>query len=73
MSATAEVGGRLFASTSWTLILEAGGSESSDQTRGALTQLCSIYWRPVYLFLRRQGHNCDGQDNDQGQGSVNSL
>jgi RNA polymerase sigma-70 factor (ECF subfamily) len=57
MSATAAVGGRLFASTSWTLILEAGGSESSDQTRGALTQLCSIYWRPVYLFLRRQGYN----------------
>lgn len=65
--ATTEVAGRLFTSTSWTLILEAGGSESSDQTRGALTQLCSIYWRPVYLFLRRQGCNWhDAEDLAQG-------
>jgi len=67
MPATAERNGRLFASTSWTLILEAGGSESSDQARGALTQLCSIYWRPVYLFLRRQGHSWhDAEDLTQG-------
>ncbi len=67
MSATAEVSGRMFTSTSWTLILEAGGSESSDQTRGALTQLCSIYWRPVYLFLRRQEYNRpDAEDLAQG-------
>src|SRR5437588_12773049 len=63
MSATAAVGGRLFASTSWTLILEAGGSESSDQTRGALTQLCSIYWRPASLFLSRPGYNWHDADD----------
>ncbi|MEP6936561.1 MAG: sigma-70 family RNA polymerase sigma factor, partial [Chthoniobacterales bacterium] len=56
-----------FASTSWTLILEAGGTESSDQTRDALTQLCSIYWRPVYLFLRRRDYNWhDAEDLTQG-------
>ena len=67
IGATAEVGARLFTSTSWTLILGADGSESSEQTRGAMTQLCSIYWRPVYLFLRRQGYNRhDAEDFAQG-------
>ena len=67
VGATLEAREKLFAPTRWTLILEAGGSESSDQTRGALTQLCTIYWRPVYLFLRRQGHNPDdAQDLTQG-------
>ena len=57
---------KLFASTSWTLIGEAGGAESSDQTCRAVTQLCTIYWRPLYLFLRRQGYNShDAQDLTQ--------
>ena len=65
--ATAEVQERLFTSTSWTLILDAAGSKSSDQSSQALTQLCTIYWRPVYLFLRRQGYTShDAQDLTQG-------
>jgi RNA polymerase sigma factor (sigma-70 family) len=58
---------KLFASTSWTLIAEAGASKSSDESRDALAQLCAIYWRPVYLFLRRQGQSPhDAQDLTQG-------
>ena len=46
----------LFPSTRWTVVLDAAGSHpSSDQARQALAELCQIYWRPIYLFLRRQG------------------
>lgn len=67
VNGTADAREKLFASTSWTLILEAGGPETSGQARRALTQLCTIYWRPVYLFFRRQGYNShDAQDLTQG-------
>ena len=46
----------LFASTRWTVVYQAGDSEtSSEHALSALSELCQIYWRPVYLFLRRQG------------------
>ena len=58
----------LFASTRWTIIRDAGESKASpSQSLNALSELCRIYWRPVYLFLRRQGtppH--DAQDLTQG-------
>ena len=45
-----------FASTRWTVVYQAGDSQtSSEHALGALSELCQIYWRPVYLFLRRQG------------------
>ena len=66
MVASREGAGKLFTSTSWTLVLEAGGTEGSDDARRALTQLCSIYWRPVYLFLRRNGFDLhDAEDVTQ--------
>ena len=46
----------LFASTRWTIVRQAADSEtSSEHALAALSELCQIYWRPVYLFLRRQG------------------
>src|SRR5216117_1229134 len=46
----------LFASTRWTVVYQAGDSKtSSEHALSALSELCQIYWRPVYLFLRRQG------------------
>jgi len=46
----------LFASTRWTVVYRAADSEtSSEHALSALSELCQIYWRPVYLFLRRQG------------------
>ena len=58
----------LFASTRWTMILEAGDSAAaSSQSMNALTELCRIYWRPLYLFLRREGYTAeDAQDLTQG-------
>ncbi len=46
----------LFASTRWTVVRQAADSQtSSEHALSALSELCQIYWRPVYLFLRRQG------------------
>jgi len=46
----------LFASTRWTVVYQAGDSQASSRNAlNALSELCQIYWRPVYLFLRRQG------------------
>src|SRR5213075_2770418 len=58
----------LFASTGWTMVLGAGESQTPpDQALSALSELCRIYWRPIFLFLRRQGSNPhDAQDLTQG-------
>lgn len=42
-----------FPTTRWTLILAAGASARSREE--ALTQLMSVYWKPLYIFLRRRG------------------
>jgi RNA polymerase sigma factor (sigma-70 family) len=64
----AERRNELFASTRWTMVLEAGDSAApSVQARNALSQLCQMYWRPLYLFLRKQGFGSDeAQDLTQG-------
>ena len=60
-------GGRgRFATTQWSLVLAAGrpGSEGGDE---ALARLCSIYWYPVFAFLRRQGlPAAEAEDVTQG-------
>jgi RNA polymerase sigma-70 factor (ECF subfamily) len=40
---------------------------ASQHALSALSELCQIYWRPVYVFLRRQGiAQHDAQDLTQG-------
>jgi RNA polymerase sigma-70 factor (ECF subfamily) len=39
-----------FHTTQWSLVLAAGGTDPA-----ALNTLCSLYWYPVYAFIRRQG------------------
>ncbi|PYL90574.1 MAG: hypothetical protein DMF16_04570 [Verrucomicrobia bacterium] len=48
-----ENGAAVFATTHWSLVLEAQGESPAAQD--ALEELCRTYWRPVYAFLRRQG------------------
>ena len=50
------------------MVLAAGDSQiPSADAWNALSDLCRIYWRPLYLFLRRQGHSSeDAQDLTQG-------
>jgi RNA polymerase sigma-70 factor (ECF subfamily) len=58
----------LFASTRWTIVVEAGKSQTPpEEALSALAELCRIYWRPIFLFLRRQGSNPgDAEDLTQG-------
>jgi len=57
-----------FASTRWTVVRQAADSRTASQhALSALSELCQIYWRPVYVFLRRQGiAEQDAQDLTQG-------
>ena len=58
-------GGR-FETTQWSLVLAAGqrGSAAAEE---ALGRLCSLYWYPVFAFVRRRGYPADdAQDLTQG-------
>ena len=45
----------------------ANSQTASQHALTALSELCKIYWRPVYVFLRRQGvTQHDAQDLTQG-------
>ena len=55
-----------FATTQWSLVLAAGQRDTED-ARSALARLCSIYWYPVFAFVRRQGFPADdAQEITQG-------
>jgi RNA polymerase sigma factor (sigma-70 family) len=53
VAAGGQRGAVAFATTHWSLVLEAQGESPAAQE--ALEKLCRIYWRPVYSFLRRHG------------------
>src|SRR3954467_10292955 len=57
-----------FVSTRWTMVLDAGKSQTPPgEAHSALSELCRIYWTPIFLFLRRQGSSLDdAQDLTQG-------
>jgi len=59
---------KLFFSTCWATVLKAGDSAASSvQALSALSELCQIYWRPLYVFLRKKGYaREDAQDLTQG-------
>jgi RNA polymerase sigma factor (sigma-70 family) len=57
-SRTPSVGGPedspfVFATTSWTLVLESRGESAA--AREALEKLCRAYWRPIHAFVRHEG------------------
>ena len=57
---------RRFATTRWSLVLQARGA-TSPVSKMALSELCAAYWLPLYTFVRR--HSRDGheaQDLTQG-------
>ncbi len=53
VAAAGQRGAIAFATTHWSLVLEAQGESPAAQE--ALENLCRIYWRPIHSFLRRQG------------------
>ena len=44
-----------FHSTRWSLVARAS-ADDAPTARRALGELCELYWRPLYAFLRRSGH-----------------
>lgn len=57
---------REFATTHWSLVLNAG-RDSSPLRDASLATLCEVYWYPLYAFVRRQGYDSsDAQDLTQG-------
>jgi hypothetical protein len=57
-----------FISTRWAMVLAAGDSELASAAAGAvLSDSGQTYWRPLYLFLRREGvPSEDAQDLTPG-------
>lgn len=66
---TADGGGeaRNFATTRWSLILTSADLAGDDQkAQQALSELCRLYWRPIFSFVCRRGHSAeDAQDLTQ--------
>jgi len=54
-----------FEETAWSVVL-AAGAETDARAQAALAELCRIYWRPIYAYLRRSGYKReDAQDLTQ--------
>jgi RNA polymerase sigma-70 factor (ECF subfamily) len=69
-STVAAEGGRTprnFATTRWSLVLTSAEDGTEDQkARQALSELCRLYWRPIFSFVCRRGHSAeDAQDLTQ--------
>lgn len=61
-----ELAGTAFRTTHWSQVLSAGRT-ASPEAREALESLCSMYWYPLYAFVRRRGYGPeDSQDLVQG-------
>jgi RNA polymerase sigma factor (sigma-70 family) len=59
-----DTGATAFVTTHWSVVLAAQGQSPAAQD--ALEQLCRIYWRPIYSFLRRERRSPeDAQDLTQ--------
>jgi RNA polymerase sigma-70 factor (ECF subfamily) len=59
-----EAGG--FRTTRWSVVLLSAQSQAPT-SKAALAELCSIYWYPLYAFVRYRGHSPqDAQDLTQG-------
>jgi RNA polymerase sigma-70 factor (ECF subfamily) len=58
---------REFVTTRWSLILSAANLGSEEQkARDALAELCRVYWRPIFSFVRARGYSIeDAQDLTQ--------
>ena len=56
-----------FVTTRWSIVLSSVDSGISSQSaQEALTQLCQVYWRPIFAFVCRRGHSVtDAQDLTQ--------
>lgn len=64
-AAISEATGERFQETPWSIVVAAGAT-TEPRAQAALSELCRIYWRPIYAFLRRSGYDShDAQDMTQ--------
>lgn len=55
-----------FRTTHWSCVLQAG-REDEPRAGEALEQLCQVYWRPIYAYVRRRGYPAhEAEDLVQG-------
>lgn len=47
--------GASFRTTRWSVVLHAAATESPE-TAEAMSRLCSVYWYPLYAYVRRKGY-----------------
>jgi RNA polymerase sigma-70 factor (ECF subfamily) len=50
-----------FPATRWSVVLKSRGADLGADK--ALGELCRVYWRPVYSFLRRQGNGVEDAED----------
>ena len=57
--------GERFEETAWSVVI-ATGATTPARAQTAMGELCRIYWRPIYAYLRRTGYDTnDAQDLTQ--------
>jgi len=63
---SSSTGGKgVFQTTRWSLILNSVDVQAPE-CRTALSELCKLYWYPLYAFARRSGHDAaDAEDLTQ--------
>jgi RNA polymerase sigma factor (sigma-70 family) len=55
-----------FVTTRWSLIRQRWSAGPLDNADPGLTELCQIYWRPIFSFIYRRGYSeADAQDLTQ--------
>lgn len=55
-----------FPNTQWSLIVRASTADPVEREK-ALAEICTLYWPPVYAFIRSRGHSPhDAEDLTQG-------
>ena len=55
-----------FATTRWSLFDQKRSALDKRAPEAALAELCQIYWRPIFVFILRQGYShADAQDLTQ--------
>jgi RNA polymerase sigma factor (sigma-70 family) len=54
-----------FETTHWSVVLGSipGNEEQGSRALGALNELCRIYWRPLYAYLRRAGRSAEDAED----------
>lgn len=59
-----------FPTTRWSVVL--GAARGREESPKALHELCAVYWKPLYAYLRRDGLSKEDAE-DMVQGFLSSL